>query len=132
MTQNTGLVKHVRDGKLVSIDVYYRSDRGTVRIAKGNNDKDARWRKFLHSSPRSETLIPQGEAKNHRDFVDSLLPRKSNDLLRRGSEEDPLLSERDTSTLNSEDIITLAIISCTSAYMLWASFYKRSKHGRKS
>ena len=33
------------------IDVYYRSDRGTVRIVKGKNDEDPRWRKVLHSSP---------------------------------------------------------------------------------
>ena len=32
-----------------SIDVHYRSDRGTVRIIKGKNDRDARWRKYLHT-----------------------------------------------------------------------------------
>ena len=40
---------HSKGGKLVSIDVYYRSDRGAVRIIKSENDKDARWSGFLHS-----------------------------------------------------------------------------------
>ena len=42
-------VKNTKGGKLVSIDVYYRSDMGTIHIIKGKNDKDPRWRKFLHS-----------------------------------------------------------------------------------
>ena len=42
-------VKRTKGGKLVSIDVYYRSGRSTVRIIKGKNDKDARWSRFLHS-----------------------------------------------------------------------------------
>ena len=94
-------VKHTKGGELDSIDVYYRTDRGTVRIIKGENDEDVRWRKFLHSSP---PLVPSERHKG--DPTGGTIPPR-------------LGSPRDTNTLNSEDIITLAIIGGTSAYILW-------------
>ena len=40
-------VKHMSGGVLTKIDVFYRSDMGSVHIIKGKNDKDPRWNPTL-------------------------------------------------------------------------------------
>ena len=104
-------VKYTKGGKLVSIDVYYRSDRGTVRIIKGK--EDVRWRKFLHSSPTTKDSLrdPTWEEIFSEVEVERHTPEEEPPHLLRSS-------PRDTSALNREDIMALVIIGGISAYIL--------------
>ena len=83
-------VTHTRNEKLVSIDVYYTHEGGTVHIIKGNNDKDTRWRKVFHSSPPSSS---KDQKKPSRDLL------RSNDRRSRFDRESKTRwrSERDRS-----------------------------------
>ena len=132
-------VKQTKGGKLVSIDVYYRSDRGIVRIIKGKNDRDARWRKYLHSySPKDRTWEDLASTENLHPLYDYdvVATRVASSLGERGRLSDYPVDRRSTregSTMTSEDSMVVAIIGGTSAYILWNYvIVKRSKDGRRS
>ena len=105
-------MKYTRGEELVTIGVYYRSDRGTVRIVKGKNDEDPRWRKFLHSSKHSVGERLTIEEKTSFYPVDLKRRETPKKVSHRG------LYEGESSTLNGEDIVVLAIIGSASAYIL--------------
>ena len=106
-------VKHMSGGKLVSIDVYYRSDMGTVHIIKGKNDKDPRWRRFLHSytiQPSQKGGLSPWDIVDHKDG--------------------PAARVQFGTTVASTEY-TKALVTLAGAYILWY-YIIGSKHGRKS